>query len=94
MTFADRLAEPVGKKSKIKAAASEQQAELATPSAAIKDEDSKPNVRSLNDADLPKDHSEFYLIKSEPSDYSIDDLTKEKQQTTCWGATPRQVARA
>jgi hypothetical protein len=44
-----------------------------------------------NSEDHPKDWSAFYLIKSEPSDYSIDDLAKEEGQTTCWGA-PRPLA--
>jgi hypothetical protein len=31
------------------------------------------------------DYSVHYLMKSEPEDFSIDDLAKEPNQTTCWG---------
>eukprot|EP00892_Ulva_mutabilis_P004896 jgi/Ulvmu1/2779/UM140_0009.1 len=89
-------AEPVAKKAKGKA--SKQEAELATPKTEVKEEEEKPDVNALSETVSPKDHSEFYLIKCEPSDYSIDDLEKEKQQTTCWegvrNARARNIMRA
>lgn len=45
-----------------------------------------PNEATGSNDDIPKDFSAFYLIKSEPNDYSVDDLAKEPDQTTCWGA--------
>ena len=45
-----------------------------------------PNEATGSNDDIPKDFSAHYLIKSEPNDYSVDDLAKEPNQTTCWGA--------
>jgi hypothetical protein len=45
-----------------------------------------PNEATGSNDDISKDFSAHYLIKSEPNDYSVDDLAKEPNQTTCWGA--------
>jgi len=37
--------------------------------------------------------SNFWLIKSEPSDFSIDDLVKSKNQTTYWDGVRNYQAR-
>lgn len=34
-----------------------------------------------------KDWSAFYLMKNEPDDFSVDDLAKEPNGTTCWGVS-------
>ena len=38
------------------------------------------------EAQVDKDWSQFYLMKNEPDDFSVDDLACEPDQTTCWGA--------
>ena len=35
----------------------------------------------------------YWLIKSEPTSYSIDDLIKEKNKTTCWDGVRNYQAR-
>ena len=35
----------------------------------------------------------FWLIKSEPESFSIDDLSRAKQQTTCWDGVRNYQAR-
>ena len=37
--------------------------------------------------------SKFWLIKSEPSEFSIEDLEKSKNQTTCWDGVRNYQAR-
>lgn len=37
--------------------------------------------------------SKFWLIKSEPSEFSIDDLVKSKNKTTCWDGVRNYQAR-
>ncbi len=40
---------------------------------------------------MPK--QQFWLMKSEPESFSIDDLKKAKQQTTCWDGVRNYLAR-
>ena len=40
---------------------------------------------------MPK--QQFWLLKSEPESFSIDDLKKAKQQTTCWDGVRNYLAR-
>lgn len=56
-------------------------AELAAPSTSTPAEGQGDDSGSDN-----KDFSAFYLMKNEPDDFSVDDLAKEPEQTTCWGA--------
>lgn len=70
---------------KLKVENNQQPAELDTPPAAVKHKHIKEEDKPQQGANKSKDFSDFYLIKSEPSDYSIDDLMKEEHQTTCWG---------
>jgi predicted RNA-binding protein with PUA-like domain len=37
--------------------------------------------------------NKFWLIKSEPSEFSIEDLEKSKNQTTCWDGVRNYQAR-
>lgn len=37
--------------------------------------------------------TKFWLMKTEPTCYSIDDLAKEKKQTTCWDGVRNYQAR-
>jgi hypothetical protein len=60
-----------------KAKGSPKQAEAA-PVTKVETESPKPEEN--------KDYSAHYLIKSEPGDYSVDDLDSEPGKTTCWGA--------
>ena len=40
---------------------------------------------------MPK--QQFWLLKSEPESFSIDDLKKAKHQTTCWDGVRNYLAR-
>jgi predicted RNA-binding protein with PUA-like domain len=46
-----------------------------------------------NQKENPMPKQQFWLLKSEPESFSIDDLKKAKNQTTCWDGVRNYQAR-
>lgn len=79
---------------------SQEQQEQVEPEIARVEAEDAPGVEEVpesqeeeNGAEPNKYSSSYYLMKNEPKDYSIDDLEKEPDQTSCWDGVRNYRAR-